>query len=148
MHGLARPMERFLAKPVSVRAAMQVIVVATLITVPLGGVAVRLANPDDIHSVWLGMWWSLQTATTVGYGDVVPHNWAGRIVGGAVMLFSVAFLAIVTAAVTSTFVERARRARLDTQDSVEASHHAEVESRLDDLVARLDRIESGLSRRD
>jgi voltage-gated potassium channel len=148
VHGLTRPMERFLAKPVSVRAAMRVIVVATLITVPLGGVAVRIANPDDIHSVWLGMWWSLQTATTVGYGDVVPQNWAGRVVGGAVMLFSVAFLAIVTAAVTSTFVERARRARLDAQDTVELAHHAEVESRLDDLVARLDRIEAALRPRE
>jgi voltage-gated potassium channel Kch len=141
-------MERFMAEPVSVRAAMRVIVVATLVTVPLGGVAVRIADPNDIESVWSGMWWALQTATTVGYGDVVPRNWAGRLVGGAVMLFSVAFLAIVTAAVTSTFVERARRARLDTHDSVESSRHAEMESRLDDLVARLDRIEAALQTRE
>jgi voltage-gated potassium channel len=121
-----------------------VIIVATLVTVPLGGVAVRIADPEDIESVWLGMWWALQTATTVGYGDIVPENWAGRLVGGAVMLFSVAFLAIVTAAVTSTFVERARRERLAEHSDVETTRHAETQARLDEVVTRLERIERRL----
>jgi voltage-gated potassium channel Kch len=124
---------------------MRVIIVATAITVPLGGVAIRFADPKGIDSVWLGMWWSLQTATTVGYGDVVPHNWFGRIIGSAVMLFSVAFLAIVTAAVTSTFVERARRERLAEQEDTETTRHSEVQARLDEVVARLDRIERRLA---
>ena len=123
---------------------MWVIIVATVVTVPLGGIAIRLADPKGIDSVWLGMWWSLQTATTVGYGDVVPHNWPGRLIGGAVMLFSVAYLAIVTAAVTSTFVERARRERLALQEDVETTRHTQMQSSFDEVVARLDRIERRL----
>ena len=57
----------------------------------------------------MGMWWAIQTVTTVGYGDVTPKAVAGRIVGTFVMLEGIAFLAIITAAITSTFVARAGR---------------------------------------
>jgi voltage-gated potassium channel len=93
------------------------------------------------------MWWSLQTATTVGYGDIVIRHWSGRLIGGVVMLFSVAFIAIVTASVTSTFVERARREQLEAEDSAELDRHAALEARLDDLAKRLDRIETAVGAR-
>jgi voltage-gated potassium channel Kch len=144
---MERSMSRFLAAPPTVRSAMRVIVVATLVTIPVGGIAVRLADPGDVASVGDGMWWSLQTATTVGYGDIVVRHWAGRLVGGAVMLFSVAFIAIVTASVTSSFVERARREQLEAEGTAEHERYAALESRLDDLVSRLDRIETAVGAR-
>ena len=47
----------------------------------------------------VGMWWALQTVTTVGYGDVTPHDTVGRLVGAVIMLESIAFGAL--AGVTS-----------------------------------------------
>jgi voltage-gated potassium channel Kch len=141
---MERSMSRFLAAPPTVRSAMRVIVVATLVTIPVGGIAVRLADPDDVASVGDGMWWTLQTATTVGYGDVVIRHWAGRLIGGAVMLFSVAFIAIVTASVTSSFVERARREHLQAEDTAEHDRQADLDARLDDLAKRLERIETAV----
>jgi hypothetical protein len=44
--------------------------------------------------------------TTVGYGDVTPARTSGRIVAAFVMLQGIAFLAILVAAITSTFVAR------------------------------------------
>ena len=104
-------MSRFLREPVSVRNAASVIVVATLAIVVAGGVAIRILDHHEYSSIWLGMWWSLQTVTTVGYGDVTPTNTSGRFVGVLVMLEGLAFLAIVTAAITSTFVARAEAQR-------------------------------------
>ena len=49
--------------------------------------------------------------TTVGYGDKVPTGLVGRLTGSFVMIVSVALLAIVTALITSTFVEAAQRRR-------------------------------------
>ena len=53
------------------------------------------------------------TVTTVGYGDLYPHTVAGRVIGIAVMLLGVGFLAVLTATVASHFV------RVDEADSSE-----------------------------
>jgi voltage-gated potassium channel len=47
-----------------------------------------------------GLYWAITTATTVGYGDVTPHNGAGRVIASAVMLTTIPMLAAVFALVT------------------------------------------------
>ena len=123
------------------RSAAGVIVVATAVIVVASGVAIRALDPDEYASVWDGIWWALQTVTTVGYGDVTPENAAGRFVAGAVMLAGVALVAIVTAAVTSSFVERAQAQR-GAEEAGEDDLAAErLDARLEDIAARLDRVE-------
>ena len=134
-------MSRFLREPVSVRNAASVIVVATLAVVVAGGVAIRILDHHEYSNIWLGMWWALQTVTTVGYGDVTPTNTTGRFVGALVMLQGIAFLAIVTAAITSTFVARAEAQRGATEAADEELADNRLNSRLDDLSARMDRVE-------
>jgi voltage-gated potassium channel Kch len=134
-------MDRALREPASVRNAASVIVVATLLVVVAGGVAIRILDHHEYSSIWLGMWWSLQTVTTVGYGDVTPTSAAGRFVGAIVMLEGIAFLAIITAAITSTFVARAaaeRSAREQVQDDLADDR---LDTRLIELSQRLDRVE-------
>jgi len=86
--------------------------------------------------------WALQTVTTVGYGDVTPSHVAGRLVGAAVMLEGTAFIAVVTAVTTSTFVARATheyeaarmKDELTDRDLMEKSFD-EPEQKLDELAA-------------
>ena len=47
-----------------------------------------------------GLYWAITTATTVGYGDVTPHNAIGRFLASAVMLTTIPLLATVFALVT------------------------------------------------
>src|SRR5262249_9678637 len=101
---LERRMSKFLREPPSIRGAANVIVTATALIVVGGGVLIRFVDHSEYSNVWVGMWWALQTATTVGYGDVTPEHTSGRIVGVVMMLQGVAFLAIITAAITSSFV--------------------------------------------
>ena len=119
---IERRMSRFLREPPSVRLAVGVIVTATAIVVAGSGVLMRLLDHDEYSNVWVGMWWALQTVTTVGYGDVTPTHVSGRIVGAFVMLYGIAFLTIIIAAITSTFVARAESEReLAEGDMVDAS---------------------------
>ena len=140
-------MSRFLRKPVSVTGAANVIVIVTMFVVVLGGVLMRVVDGEEYPNVWKGMWWALQTVTTVGYGDVTPQKTSGRIVGAFVMLEGVAFLSIVIAAITSIFVARAQResaaGRAVRNEPVAALHE-----RFDELHARIDRLEQTLKRRD
>jgi hypothetical protein len=83
---IERRMSRFLREPPSVRTAAGVIVTATAVVVVVGGVLMRVFDHDEYSNVWVGMWWALQTVTTVGYGDVTPKNPSGRIIAAFVML--------------------------------------------------------------
>ena len=114
-------MSKFLREPPSIRTAASVIVTATALVVVGGGILIRVLDHREYANVWVGMWWSIQTVTTVGYGDVTPKDVAGRLVGALVMLEGIAFLAIVTAAITSTFVARAQSERAQAEDADEAT---------------------------
>jgi hypothetical protein len=60
------------------------------------------------------------------------------------MLEAIALLAIVTAAITSTFVARAAHLQDAATAQDEKKHDEQIERRFDDLSVRLDRLESML----
>ena len=142
-----RRMTRFLKEPPSVRTAAGVIVTATTVVVIGGGVLIRLLDHGEYSDIWVGMWWALQTVTTVGYGDVTPKNPSGRIIAAFVMLQGIAVLAITTAAITSTFVARATKEREKARAADEDDAEVRIEARLVSIDQRLDRVEKMLSNR-
>jgi len=135
-------MSKFMREPPSIRIAASVIVTATAVIVVGGGILIRLLDHTEYPSVWVGMWWALQTVTTVGYGDVTPKHAAGRFVGVVVMLEGIAFLAITTAVITSTFVARAERERAIADGAEDAALEERLDARFDELERRFDRLES------
>lgn len=134
-------MSRFLREPPKVRTAARIIVAATIVVVVASGFAISLIDHKEYPNVWIGMWWALQTVTTVGYGDVPPKDVAGRLITAVILLWGVAFVAIITAAITSTFVARARR------EGDFGAPEQTIDARLDALDQKLDRIEAALERR-
>ena len=144
-----RVIDRYLRDPKSVRRAMGVIVTATAVVVVGSGALMRVLDHREYASIWAGMWWAIQTVTTVGYGDVTPRAPSGRIVATFVMLAGIAFLAIVTASITSTFVERASRDRESAEDMQEQrleERLAGMEAELRATREQLTRLESLLNR--
>jgi voltage-gated potassium channel len=135
---IERRIDRFLREPPSVRNAAGVIVVATAIVVAAAGGLIRLLDGEEYPTIGLGLWWAIQTVTTVGYGDIAPSQAAGRLVGAAVMLYGIAFIAIVTAVITSTFVARATRETAAEHAQEELSDRELMERRFDELERRLD----------
>jgi voltage-gated potassium channel len=121
------------------RDAAVLIGVAWLAAIVLFGVLERLADPKTFHTVWLGMWWALETVTTVGYGDVVPMTTAGKIIGSVLLLGGLAFLTVIIAMITGGFVARyQRQAIADGEDP--------YAQRIDALSADLAEIRDELRR--
>jgi voltage-gated potassium channel len=112
---------------------------ATAVVTVACGIVIRIVDPSDFSSVWLGLWWAVQTVTTVGYGDVVPHHTSGRLIGAALMLAGIGFLTVVTAVITAAFLETVRRRMGDPGQK-------ELLAKLDDVNARLQALESALRR--
>lgn len=65
-----------------------------MVIVLVGAAAFSLAEGV---SFGLALYWSITTATTVGYGDVTPHNTAGRVIAAGVMLTTIPIIGIVFA---------------------------------------------------
>ena len=119
------------------------IVTATTVVVVGAGVLISVIDREEYPDVGIGMWWALQTVTTVGYGDVTPTHVAGRLVAAAVMLQGIAFIAIITAVITSTFVARATRQQEAMRLEDELSDRELMEARFDELSRKLDLLMDG-----
>jgi voltage-gated potassium channel len=114
-------------------AAVVIAGVSTVITLA-AGVLMTLVDRESFPSIGTGLWWAVQTVTTVGYGDHVPETVAGRLLAALVMLFGIGFLTVITAAITSTFVARSR-GQVATAATVEAFR--QIDSRLERIEAAL-----------
>jgi voltage-gated potassium channel len=138
---LARAWHRFITDPSSGRNAILLIVTANLATVVIAGTIIWLVDRGEFEHLTEAFWYILQTVTTVGYGDVTPTDPGGRFIGAVVMLLGLAFMSILTALITSSFIE-ARGADRRAQDHAdEGARWAGLEARLDEVIERLDRLE-------
>ncbi len=56
-----------------------------------------------------GLWWSIVTLTTVGFGDIFPVTLGGRLIGIVLMFFGIGVLGMFTATIAGVFVEKRMR---------------------------------------
>ena len=128
-------------KPLTARRAAVIIASYTALVTFAGGLVVWLTDRKDFDSLGEGLWWALQTITTVGYGDVVPSSGSSRVIGAFVMISGIAFLTVITAAVTATLIEAARRRQPPPPDREQLPEFMrEVTARLSAIEARLDEL--------
>ncbi len=78
----------------------------TALIIVFGGLAFSIY---DSVSWPTGMYWAITTATTVGYGDVVPKTPTGRVIAVAVMLTAIPLMGYVFAEVAAMTVESRMR---------------------------------------
>jgi voltage-gated potassium channel Kch len=122
------------------RRVFAFLVGTTAVVAVLTGLIAHLIDRTDFPTFGIGVWWSIVTLATVGYGDVVPHTAWGRVLGGVVIVFGVTFLSFLVAIVTSLFVDSSRA---DDEDERNVQHE-ENQALLRDISARLDAIETRL----
>jgi voltage-gated potassium channel len=84
-----------------------------ILMVHVSGFAMWLTerNPNDTSSNiiqdWAhGIWWAFVTIFTVGYGDYFPVTAMGRFFAVGVMIAGIAIISVLTATISSTFVEQ------------------------------------------
>ena len=140
---LERWLDRALARAETPRGGAAVIATVTTIATVGFGLLMTVVDHKNFTTVGQGLWWSVQTVTTVGYGDVVPTNASGRIVAALVMLLGLAFLSVITAAITSSFVARATEERARRTGGAAPATADDVR----DINERLDRMEALLRER-
>ncbi|MEU4094148.1 potassium channel family protein [Streptomyces sp. NPDC026673] len=68
--------------------------------------AERGAASANLTTYPRALWWSVETATTVGYGDFYPVTLGGRLVACVLMFVGITTYGMVTAAIATWFVSR------------------------------------------
>jgi voltage-gated potassium channel len=117
------------------RNAAVLVAASWILAVIVFGVIERIADPHTFPSVWLAFWWAIQTVTTVGYGDVVPQDPWGRVVGSLLMLTGLSLIPTLTSVIVSTLISKRTRAQTK-----------QFEDELVKATASLHRIEERLGR--
>jgi voltage-gated potassium channel len=84
------------------------------------------------------VWWAITTVTTVGYGDLYPESHAGRILAAVVMIIGIGFVAVLTANISSYFVEN--DTNKEREDQGKNDENQLILERLEELSKKIDEI--------
>jgi Ion channel len=98
------------------------------------GASEATVDQGDFKTYWDGIWWSVVTVTTVGYGDLYPHTVVGRLIAMLLMLCGIGFIAVLTASIASIFVKTERQ-----------EERAESQEERAEITQALKRIEKDLA---
>jgi voltage-gated potassium channel len=67
---------------------------------------------DNIHNFFDAIYWSLVTISTVGYGDISPATYQGRVLTMFLILAGIGFISFATSIIASAFAEKLQEMKL------------------------------------
>ncbi len=79
-------------------------------------VLLEARSNDRFRDLMDGLWWTIVTFTTTGYGDMVPQTMGGRVLAIVTIFVGVGAMSLLSGALASLFVERNTRARRGLMD--------------------------------
>ena len=77
------------------------------------------AQPEVFSNAFSGIWWSTSTLLTVGYGDIYPVTYAGKMLAIIISFLGVGMVAIPTGIISAGFVEKYTRIKTLTAQGEE-----------------------------
>lgn len=81
------------------------------------------------------LWWSITTATTVGYGDISPTTSMGKLAAVMVMIIGIGFIGMLTSSISSFFISNDE---VNLKEELAKLHNENVQ--LNDKLDRLEQI--------
>lgn len=74
------------------------------------------AQPESFRNAFSGIWWSMSTLLTVGYGDIYPVTVLGKAMAICIAFLGVGVVAVPTGIISAGFVEQyTKKEHSDTQ---------------------------------
>ncbi|WP_421949568.1 ion transporter [Phaeodactylibacter xiamenensis] len=89
--------------------SLLVIIIGALMYLIEGG------SNEGFSSIPRGVYWSVVTLTTVGYGDITPRTELGQLISAVVMILGYAIIAVPTGIVSAEFVKEYKSGKANTQ---------------------------------
>lgn len=89
------------------------------------------AQPEIFRNAFSGIWWSMSTVLTIGYGDIYPITIGGRIMAIVIGLLGVCVVAIPTGVISAGFVDyytRLKRSEGEIRVSSGVNHILQIQA--------------------
>ncbi|MGL5151053.1 MAG: potassium channel family protein [Clostridium sp.] len=103
----------------------QYIIYITGSTVIIGACLIAIAEDMTFGDA---LWWSFVTSTTVGYGDISPSSFGGRMIAVVLMVVGIGFISMLTGNIATFFMER-KKQKTSYKDNI----IDDIKEKLDDL---------------
>ena len=136
-----RPRVRTFVETITLQKAVAAVIGTALAVSVSGSILLKVLNPGAFKTYGDAAWLAVITVTTVGYGDVVPTNTAGRWVAALIALLGISLVPALTSLVTSILVVQRTR-RLSEEEDVEQRQIIELLRRLDERLERIEQAKS------
>ncbi len=68
-------------------------------------------NPR-VDNFFDAIWWASVTATTVGYGEIVPYTWQGRVIAMLLMFFGIGLVGTVAGFVGTSLLKPKKKGKI------------------------------------
>lgn len=94
-----------------------------------------------------GVWWAMATMTTVGYGDVSPMTYTGKIVASFLMMFGIGLSSAVGAMFVSLVLQSSQRKMINKDREISQNQKKLTETE-ELILKRLNAIERRMAKED
>ena len=81
------------------------------------------AQPEVFSNAFSGIWWSVSTLLTIGYGDIYPITTLGKVFSIIITFLGVGMVAIPTGIISAGFVEQYSRIKRISEYAAEEDVH-------------------------
>lgn len=88
------------------------------------------AQPTVFYDVGQGLWWSVITFSTVGYGDISPITGSGKLIAGFLAIIGIGMLALPAGIISSAFVKKMTEIK---QQQTLLNNHNMIKSIIDEV---------------
>lgn len=105
-----------------------------------GAMALRVAEPTLVSSLFDALWWALVTITAVGYGDIAPTSVAGRLVGMVLIAASLGVFGYAAALASSALDHGDRTGKQNEVLTAITASEERMAKRMEALEAALLRL--------
>lgn len=102
------------------------VLISLLFIGTIGILALEKGHNDQFTNFADGLWWTVVTLTTVGYGDKFPITGGGKFLAIFLMFTGLSFFALITSFISSFIIERYRKGANRGMELATLSNHVIV----------------------
>jgi len=127
-------------KKADILVTLSIVILLILLSSSLMFFVEHEAQPDKFISIPDSMWWAVCTLTTVGYGDIFPITWLGKVITAFITLLSIGLIALPAGIIVSGYQEisaqKVNKEKLDENKLLE-KRIENIESMLSEIRGKI-----------